>query len=260
MEQMEQMEQRHGNTGNGAGKKKKSRRWAFTLNNYTELELEQMEHVFPKYIIGKEVGKKGTPHLQGYGEFKNPQTMNCIVKTVNRVHCEFARGTRIDNLRYCSKEGNYISTWTVPLPLQVLRTDQLYDWQREIVTLVESVPDNRTIHWFWERTGNIGKTALIKYLLVNYDYVTFSRATKSADILTCASEEKTCYLFDFSRSQEGFCPWNALEQLKDGLVTDSKLKKESRNLIINSPHIIIFANWPPEERHLSKDRWNITEL
>ncbi len=50
-----------------------SRRWIFTLNNYTEEEvadLEREEEVFTYLLFGKEiVSSTGTPHLQGYFEF-----------------------------------------------------------------------------------------------------------------------------------------------------------------------------------------------
>jgi len=256
MTKVEHMEQRLGNTVPGA---KKSRRWVVTINNWIEKEYILTMDLFPDYIIGKEKGNSGTEHLQIYGEFKNPQSLGVFKKTIPRAHCEFARGSRDENLMYCSKEKDFVTNFIMPRPLKIIT--ELYPWQKRIEDLVKSDPDDdRSIYWFWEGTGNIGKTALIKYLVVNYKYVTFSRATKSADILTTASSDKRCYLFDFSRSQEGFTPWNALEQLKDGMITDSKLKKESRLIIMNSPIVICFANWPPVRNNMSADKWKITEL
>jgi hypothetical protein len=143
-------------------------------------------------------------------------------------------------------------------PVKIIQ--ELRSWQAFIEQTVLSEPDDRTIYWFWEPDGNTGKTSLIKYLLVKYDFCEFSRATKTADIVTVANPAKTCYLFDFARTQEGFAPYNALEQLKDGLISDSKLKKETRNIIMNPPHVICFANWEPDTDTLSSDRWNITRI
>lgn len=233
------------------------RRYLFTLNNWSECELDTLTHEFKDYIIGKEIGDEGTPHLQGYVEFKNARYLSSLKKINQRIHWQVSRGTRQDNINYCSKEKDFISTFREK-PTVIITT--LRPWQLEIERLVLSDPDDRSIHWYWEPIGNIGKTALIKYLLMTYKWIEFTRATKSADILTIADPKKTCYLFDFARCQEGFCPWIALEQLKDGLVSDSKLKKTSRNVIMNCPHVIVFANWAPEQDRLSMDRWIIKEL
>lgn len=49
-------------------------KWCFTLNNYT---IENCSSIVLKVqrsckfaIVGKEIGEGGTPHLQGYVEFK----------------------------------------------------------------------------------------------------------------------------------------------------------------------------------------------
>lgn len=84
----------------------KARAWCFTLNNYTEEEVEHIKDIDCKYLIfGKEVGEKGTPHLQGYIEFTNPRSMSGVKKALNnRVHLETRRGTSKEAADYCKKE------------------------------------------------------------------------------------------------------------------------------------------------------------
>lgn len=58
----------------GVGKRKRSRAWIMTLNNYTEEEVERLRTgdmgPIQWLIVGKEVGDKGTPHLQMACRFK----------------------------------------------------------------------------------------------------------------------------------------------------------------------------------------------
>lgn len=85
-----------------------NRRWLFTLNNYTEEDLEHfksLSDVVTYVIWGKEVGENGTPHLQGYLELKTRRRMNGVKELLcERVHLEIARGTQEENKKYCSKQ------------------------------------------------------------------------------------------------------------------------------------------------------------
>lgn len=99
--------------------------WCFTLNNYTEQEYEflssalraESEKYF--YIVGKEVGESGTPHLQGYVELKaekkkfRPLPKFAIERDGKQaMHFERAKGSRQQNYVYCSKDGNFITNIT----------------------------------------------------------------------------------------------------------------------------------------------------
>lgn len=102
-----------------------AKNWCFTLNNYTE---DEMNNFFPKetcdfhdggityYICGKEKGEQGTPHLQGYVQFKKKIRMNQVKNwfKTERIHLEIAKGSPDNNIKYCSKEGDFI-TFGTPL-------------------------------------------------------------------------------------------------------------------------------------------------
>lgn len=85
------------------------RNWCFTLNNYTEADYAAIKTVQCRYmVIGKEEGKEGTPHLQGYIEFTKGIRFN-RAKTIlcGRAHIEGRKGTPKEAADYCKKEGDW---------------------------------------------------------------------------------------------------------------------------------------------------------
>jgi len=86
--------------------------WCFTLNNYSEDEytkiVEVCESSCKYWIVGKEIGDGGTPHLQGYASFRRRRDLNVVRREFGgRAHLEVARGTSRQNREYCSKDGNF---------------------------------------------------------------------------------------------------------------------------------------------------------
>lgn len=89
-----------------------SRAWCFTLNNYTDADVKRIK-AYAKdktvyMIFGKEVGKKGTPHLQGFVYHKEKKSLKQMKKALhNGAHLEITRGSALSNTRYCNKEDQY---------------------------------------------------------------------------------------------------------------------------------------------------------
>lgn len=93
--------------------------WVFTLNNYSEEEYvsiqENLRSCAVYFIIGKEVGDQGTPHLQGYFSLKKrSRVTQCQDSVSHRAYYQSARGTGRDNRNYCSKEGNFVEFGVCP--------------------------------------------------------------------------------------------------------------------------------------------------
>lgn len=77
-----------------------------------------------EYIIGSEHGEKcGTPHLQGYVEFKNPIYFSMWKKLNTRISVRMANGTKEENKVYCSKEKVLVDTLVIGESKQGRRTD-----------------------------------------------------------------------------------------------------------------------------------------
>jgi len=88
------------------------KKWAFTLNNYTNDDIMLMGTLFPdtvRYLIyGREVGENGTPHLQGFVWFNRQCTLAVAKRAIgDRAHMEKARGSPHQNRTYCMKENDY---------------------------------------------------------------------------------------------------------------------------------------------------------
>lgn len=81
------------------------RAWCFTINNYTQKDLDTIQSLNAQYIIaGREVGASGTPHVQGYVYFNNAKSLKAVSKLLQRAHLSVAYGSPSDNFNYCSKE------------------------------------------------------------------------------------------------------------------------------------------------------------
>jgi len=90
-------------------KEEKARNWVFTLNNYTDDDIERLANPYEqvKYIgYGKEVGQQNqTPHLQGFICCWEPQRMSFFKKQIPRAHLQVMHGRIQDSMKYCSKEN-----------------------------------------------------------------------------------------------------------------------------------------------------------
>lgn len=107
----------------------RARRWCFTINNYSSEENDTLTHVFcekSKYIMGYEIGKSGTKHIQGYVEFKNGKSYNSMKKLMPRAHIEITKGSREQNIQYCSKSNNFKTNFeNIKLPINASKI--IYD-------------------------------------------------------------------------------------------------------------------------------------
>lgn len=254
-----------GNTETSSKKKQPVRRsyYCGTLFNYEEIGTivieKELQQICKKYKLGKEVcPSTGKKHLQMFLALKKPMRITEI-KISGKPHLECCLGTEEQNVKYCSKDGDVI-TFGFPKPIKII--EELRPWQKKIEDIVLSEPNDRTIFWFYEPNGNIGKSALVKYLVVKYGCL-FCQGGKEADIMNLVfksdMDTTNCVIFDIPRAHKGNVSYSSLENIKNGLVCNTKY--ETGVKVFNAPHIICFANFPPAHpEHLSEDRWYIENL
>lgn len=253
--------------------------WCFTWNNYSEEDLATLETNFKKeiktnklfqYLFSREVGEKcGTPHLQGWISTGDPkikirpnEKFKTMKNGINLVRWEKTKGSKEDNVKYCTKSGGEMHS-NVTLLKDPLKGLELYEYQKEILDLINTEPDNRSIYWYWEQTGNLGKTTLAKHICMNHKalYVNGKAADIKSAIVTELKEGRDApkiVLFGYPRTSEDYVSYASLEEVKDGLFFSGKY--ESGMCIFNPPHVIVFANFMPDESKLSKDRWIVRHI
>lgn len=242
-----------------------SKHWVFTLNNHTENDINFLMDCssIDQLSMQEETGESGTPHLQGYLKFKTKLRPLSVFGKQFKAHWEKCRNVQ-KAIEYTQKSETRtgmiylrgIKRWR---PLKCLKKEQLYDWQRNIVDQIEHEADDRTINWLWEDIGNVGKSALVRYLVIHHDALLVSG--KGADIKYLISQQKQApdiIIYDIPRTAESYINYTALEEVKNGVFCSSKY--ESRMFVMNPPHIFCFANFEPNYSAVSADRWVVTEI
>lgn len=248
----------------------------FTLNNWTKSEKSAIIEYFEgrkncSYIFQEETGKDGTPHLQGVFKSKTTIKFSTLKKLFPRAHWEVTKSWS-KSVEYCSKEetrtGKIYCSNDIKLPVVVkdpLADKKLYKWQKKIIKLLDETPDDRSIYWFWESTGNVGKSSLVKHIYLKYKNEVVIANGKGNDVrnqinnhININKNNIKIAILDISRTSEEFVSYEVIEQIKNGLMYSGKY--EGGVCCFNSPHVIVFANFEPKLDSLSSDRWKITEL
>lgn len=246
------------------------KQWFMTWNNYPENAVEILEAKFKplcdKYAFQKEVGEQGTPHIQG--TFWLKKKMRWTEFDLPKQIWWKKTKSWSASVKYCVKTATsvgepYVFGFTIPRELKVLSHDQLYDWQIDIVNLVKSEPNERHIHWFWEATGNVGKSTFVKYLCYHYKALLVSGKGSDMKFLIVKYREKygdypTCIIWDIPRTAENFISYTGMEEVKNGCFASTKYECEM--VLMNCPHMLCFANFEPDCEKVSADRWVIKNL
>jgi len=104
----------------------RARAWAFTLNNYTPVDIQRVLDTCRSAvygIAGFEVGKKeGTPHLQGYLYFREAKTWSVLMKFAHFSYLKPAYASAERNRTYCRKDCELLCEYGI-CPKPGCRTD-----------------------------------------------------------------------------------------------------------------------------------------
>lgn len=240
-----------------------SKRWCFTWNNYPEDWKSHLNNPnIVEWCYGKEVGEEGTPHIQGYIECSK-KTRPFNFRMPKGIHWEKTKGSRMENAEYCQKEGDFICSRALK-PIRKIKTiTDLRLWQTEIKDICDTEPDDRTIQWWWESTGAVGKSAMVRYMLTHYNAV--MGAGKAADMKYSIAKYfeineryPDIVIFDVPRDSLQYLSYTGIEEIKNGCFSSSKY--ESQTIVMPWPHVFIFANEEPQRYKMSADRWSVHHI
>lgn len=259
-----------GNTKESSKRKKQvnpSKRWVFTLNNYTrEMSAIVREKLGSDgfYIFGREVGELGTPHLQGYVEFhRRVRPMKICLEGL--IHWEKAKGSKQENIEYCTKDGDWETNQGSWRP-----REKIYDflddheplpWQKGILKALKKPVNRRKIFWIYETEGEVGKSILVKHILLKYAGDAVLAGGRAVDLKFMISKmdpKPRIVLQDIPRSTEEDISYAGMEEVKNGAFFNAKY--ESNMCLLNSPHYFVFANFRPSLKEMSADRWAIYRI
>lgn len=218
----------------------------------------KLKSICVHYYYGKEVcPTTGKLHLQGFFKLKTPMR----ITELNHLNCHLTAslGSADQNEAYCGKDGD-VTKWGYPKPIKIFET--LLDWQQAIHDLViNTEPDGRSIHWYWDDVGNKGKSQFCKYMYVKYGIVTI-QGGKCPDImnilfnLDCSALK--AIIIDLPRSSGNKISEKAVECILNGMITNTKF--ETGVKVFNPPHVVVFSNAEPFIETMSLDRWKIHKI
>lgn len=249
------------NTGEtSGGNTTRGRHWCLTINNYTQEHIDLLQ-LCDKYTFQEELGSKNTRHLQCYVGWNHQRSFNAMKKKFPTAHIEKCKSIYASR-KYCQKmKTRNGKIWTNIQTKEDLEDDlleyELKDWQKHILDLIEKKPDKRKIHWFYEEKGGAGKTTLQKHISI-HNQLAIGVSGAASDVKYAITEMKAApkiVMWNLSRTQEGYVSYSGMEQVKDGYFFNTKYK--CKQVIFNTPHVLVFANFEPDRTKLSADRWDV---
>ena len=245
-------------------------RWIVVIP-MAESSASQLSQVFKGFckefcFSGEKGEKSGYEHWQCCISLKNKEYFGTVKNLIgfSSAHIEECKHW-FKAKNYCKKEETHICG---PYDEKSVFLKQPFDgikpfpFQQEIIDLISGTADDRTIHWYWEPNGKVGKTTLAKHLCMNHTGVVFVSG-KASDIKFAISRylEKntlTAVIFHFTRTNEEYVSYEAIESIKDGIFFSGKY--ESGMCVFNNPHVICLANFEPDTNCMSIDRWSIKKI
>lgn len=252
--------------------------WFITKNDVSgnlekESELrERVSAISKQYVFQYERGlDSGRLHYHLLIYLKVKTRFSALQKIFGKAKILFIKRKDLNRVRdYCCKEDTRVSCpvfkWkgiVIQDTSYFVKKEDLKPKQIRIVDKFiqrENPKWGRNIHWFWESKGGWGKSVCATYMIDQMGAMEVNGAC--SDIL-CGivkwieekGEAPPIVIIDIPRISMSRVSYRAIEQIKNGKFFSGKY--ESGMVRFKKPHVIVFANQPPDESCLSADRWVI---
>lgn len=130
-------------------------------------------------------------------------------------------------------------------------------WQLELSQDLEEEADDRTIIFYVDPEGGIGKSWFQRwYMTKNPDLTQILGIGKRDDIAFAIDVSRSVFFFNIPRGQSQFIQYSIFEQLKDRNVFSNKYMSSSK-IFNHNNHVVVFMNEHPDMNAMSADRYII---
>lgn len=260
--------------------------WCFTIFNNIDTNIIRFKEYFEKlnyeYIMGIELcPKTNKKHIQGYCYSKKRIYWKSLKKIENSIHLEIAKGDKLDNYIYCSKNGNDelifsnmnvnkikieklgINEYNRLELLKEYENIELYYWQQQVIDWLDYMKktgNNRKILYVINECGNVGKSHLTRllYLKNNDAFLIGKNITNTAFNIKRKFElNQNCTIGLYDCSKTCIPNESQIELLMNKVVFSNKY--ECGELILNKIQIVVFTN-SIHIGSLNHDRYDILDL
>lgn len=177
--------------------------------------------------------------------------------------------TERDALRLAKKPSDALGILTLYNKREEVKMEapdiELYDWQKELLSIVKGPVHDRKVFWYMDKVGGSGKSTFADWLEAKEGALIINQMGSerdSASLILGALEsgwDSRIVVVNIQRSKVIGPPfYDSLECIKDGRVTTTKWQGKSKRF--PKPHVVVFANIPPDRKCMSEDRWVLKDI
>lgn len=262
-------------------KRPESKYWGFTLWKFDgdwDLHLQKMCNNVKLGIVKMTAQEEECPdtkkrHIQGAIVLKGKKRNTCFGWKDGDVWWQMKNkyASVEEFLEYSCKKDTRVGKqfiWNHTSKeelLELCRPNQ--KWQFDLLSLrdLSKKPSNiREIIWIYSYDGGTGKSSLARYIFMSYNNCIILSG-KASDMkngiisyVNMHHNTPNIVIIDVPRTCIDYISYTGLEEIKNMFFFSGKYEGGFANGY--PPHLIVFANEPPQRERLSSDRWAVFQI